>query len=151
VPLIADVTWERWGWLRLEHLLQDLQFAFRQLRRSPGFTVTTVLTLALGIGALTTVATWTNAILYNPWPHVVAPHELRFIHATVLGNNGYSVHYDNYRFIRESGAPGRMPLPSPRRRSISPNRVRTRRRSPPGWSPRITFSSSASGRRAAAS
>jgi predicted permease len=103
VPLIADVTRERWGWLRLEHLLQDLRFALRQLRRSPGFAITAVLTLALGIGALTTVATWTNAVLYNPWPHVAAPRELRFIDATVLGNNGYSVHYDNYRFLRESG------------------------------------------------
>jgi predicted permease len=87
----------------LENLVQDLHFAFRQLRKSPGFTLTAVLTLALGIGALTTVATWTNAVLYNPWPHVAAPRELRFIDATVLGNNGYSVHYDNYRFIRESG------------------------------------------------
>jgi macrolide transport system ATP-binding/permease protein len=103
MPLIADVTRERWRWLRLEHLLQDLQFALRQMRRFPGFTITAVLTLALGIGALTTVATWTNAVLYNPWPHVAAPRELRFVDATVLGNNGYSVHYDNYRFMRESG------------------------------------------------
>ncbi len=103
MPLIADVTRERWGWLRLEHLLQDLQFALRQMRRSPGFTITAILTLALGIGALTTVATWTNAVLYNPWPHVAAPRELRFIDATVLGNNGYSVHYDNYLYLRESG------------------------------------------------
>jgi hypothetical protein len=103
VPLIADVTRERWGWLRLEHLLQDIKFALRQMRRSPGFTITAVLTLALGIGALTTVATWTNAVLYNPWPHVAAPRELRFVDATVLGNNGYSVHYDDYRFMRESG------------------------------------------------
>jgi len=103
LPLIADVTRERWGWLRLEHLLRDLQFAARQMRRSPGFTITALLTLALGIGALTTVATWTNAILYNPWPHVEAPRDLRFVDATVLGNNGYSVHHDNYRFMRESG------------------------------------------------
>ncbi len=103
VPLIADVTRERWGWLRLEHLLQDLRSAVRQMRRSPGFSITAVLTLALGIGALTTVATWSNAVLYNPWPHVEEPRELRFIDATVLGNNGYSVHYDNYRFMRESG------------------------------------------------
>jgi predicted permease len=103
LPLIADVTRERWGWLRLEHLLRDLQFAARQMRRSPGFTITALLTLALGIGALTTVATWTNAVLYNPWPHVEAPRDLRFVDATVLGNNGYSVHHDNYRFMRESG------------------------------------------------
>ena len=87
----------------LENLWQDLRFAFRQLRKSPGFTLTAVLTLALGIGALTTVATWTNAVLYNPWPHVNAPRELRFIDATVLGNDGYSVHYDNYQFLRDSG------------------------------------------------
>ncbi len=75
----------------------------RQLRRSPGFALTAILTLALGIGGLTTVATWTNAVLYNPWPHVAAPRELRFIDATVLGNSGYSVHYDHYEFLRDSG------------------------------------------------
>jgi putative ABC transport system permease protein len=87
----------------IENLLQDIRFALRQLRNALAFTLTAVLTLALGIAALTTVATWTNAVLYNPWPHVDAPRELRFIDSTVLGNQGYSVHYDQYRFLRESG------------------------------------------------
>jgi hypothetical protein len=87
----------------IENVLQDTRFASRQLRKASGFTLTAVLTLALGIGALTTIATWTNAVLYNPRPHVAAPRELRFIDATVLGNQGYSVHYDQYRFVRESG------------------------------------------------
>src|ERR1700690_2885922 len=89
--------------ITMRRLLHDLRYAFRQLRKSPSFAMTAVLPLALGIGALTTVATWTNAVLYNPWPHVAAPRELRFVDATVLGNDGYSIHYDKYRFLREQG------------------------------------------------
>ena len=78
----------------------DLLYALRQLRKAPGFTLTAVLTLALGIGALTTVATWTNAVLYNPWPQVANQASIRFIDATVLGNDGYSLHYDEFRFVK---------------------------------------------------
>ena len=84
-------------------LFQDLRFALRQLRRAPGFAFAVVLTLALGIGALTTVATWTNAVLFNPWPHVQKPTELRFASATVLGSPGYSVNYRQFSFLRDEG------------------------------------------------
>lgn len=80
--------------------VRDIRYALRQLRRSPGFALTAVLTLALGIGALATVATWTNAVLFNPWPQVSASRALRFIDATVLGGEGYSVHYDQYQYVR---------------------------------------------------
>jgi predicted permease len=82
---------------------QEIQYAVRQLLRAPGFTLTVVLTLALGIGALTTVATWTNAILFNPWPHVQEPRQIRFVSATVLGSTGYSVNYKAFEFLRSQG------------------------------------------------
>lgn len=82
-------------------LWKDVRYAVRQLRHAPGFTLTVIATLALGIGALTTVATWTNALIFHPWPHVQQSRELRFVSATVLGSTGYSVNYDQYAFVRE--------------------------------------------------
>jgi len=52
----------------MNQLLHDLRFAFRQLRKSPGFTVTVVITLALGIGANTAIFTLVQGILLSSLP-----------------------------------------------------------------------------------
>jgi len=55
--------------VRFESLSQDLRFAFRQLRRNPGFAITAILTLALGIGASTAVFSVAYGVLIDPFPY----------------------------------------------------------------------------------
>ena len=54
---------------RFETIFQDLHFALRQLRRSPGFTLTAILMLALGIGASVALFAFVDAALIKPLPY----------------------------------------------------------------------------------
>src|ERR1700720_228901 len=71
-------------------LAQNLRFAFRQLRKAPGFTVSVVLIMALGIGATTAIFSLVEGILLRPLPFSV-PDRLVLIGDRLGGNSATSV------------------------------------------------------------
>ena len=68
VTLVKETTREMWGWTWLERIVQDVRYGVRLMARSPAFTAMVVLSLALGIGAVSTVFALINAIELKTLP-----------------------------------------------------------------------------------
>ena len=67
-------------------LLQDLRYSARQLIKSPGFTLTAVISLGLGIGAATAVFSVIYAVLVSPYPYPTADRIVRLTTFSVAGS-----------------------------------------------------------------
>src|ERR1700744_2991685 len=68
IPLVQDVTHDMWGRGWLEQLGRDVRYALRQLRKSPGFTITATAMLAVAICANSTVFSWIDGTMLRPVP-----------------------------------------------------------------------------------
>ncbi|HEX6463841.1 MAG TPA: ABC transporter permease, partial [Vicinamibacterales bacterium] len=92
----------------LESVLRDVRYAARLLRRHPGFTLTAVLTLALGIGLNTTLFTTINAVMFRPLPVRDGDRLVRFerwFASERLGAGQYYFTGQEYDYIRDHRAP----------------------------------------------
>ena len=85
----------------LETLLQDVRYAVRLLRRSPLFTATAALSLAIGIGANTTIFSVASALLVRPLPGLAESDRLVDVGRTQDARGFDTVSYPNYRDLRE--------------------------------------------------
>ncbi|MFP5237955.1 MAG: ADOP family duplicated permease [Acidobacteriota bacterium] len=69
VTLLQERSREAWQWPLLESIWADVRYAFRQMRKNPGFAAVTIGTLALGIGAATALFTVVDHVLLRPVPY----------------------------------------------------------------------------------
>lgn len=80
VTLTREAARERWSVPWLDHLLRDVRYALRGLRRSPGFTATVILTLGLGIGANVAMFRVVDQLLYRPLAYLRDPGQVHRIY-----------------------------------------------------------------------
>jgi predicted permease len=96
--LLEERSREVWQWPTLESMWADVRLALRQLRRSPGFTVAAVLTLALAIGANAVVFAVLNALILRP---LNVPHADSLYTLEHGGYKDQSTSYPDYLDLRE--------------------------------------------------
>jgi predicted permease len=94
----------------ISNLVQDVRYAARQLRRAPGFAAVAILTIALGIGATTSIYSVVNAALIRtlPWPHadqIVVPQSIN-----VGTDDRWNVTYRDFLTWQDDSAFARVAL-----------------------------------------
>jgi predicted permease len=93
-----------WGWTWIDDLGQDLLYAFRLLRKAPGFTLMVVVTLALGIGANTAIFSVVNAVLLQALPYTRADQLVSIFESNLHeGVTATGCSYQDLKELRDSG------------------------------------------------
>jgi hypothetical protein len=100
VGVVREEVRDVWGWTPVEQFLQDVRYAARTVRRSPGFTLTAVLSLALGIGANTGIFSLADALLFRPLA-IREPGSLAVVRATTPERALEHVSFPDFKEFRD--------------------------------------------------
>jgi predicted permease len=82
-------------------LWQDIRYSLRVIAKAPGFAALAILTLALGIGANTTIFSWINSTLLNPVPGLERPNEVVSLTLSKPGDNPFPFTYPDLEAMRD--------------------------------------------------
>jgi hypothetical protein len=107
---------------------QDVQYSLRMIVKTPGYAAIAILTLALGIGANTTIFSWINATLLNPIPGLANPLEVVSLSLGRGADNPFPFTYPDFEMIRDgqrsfAGLTGCNPTPMSLTGKGKPERV----------------------------
>jgi len=80
---------------------QDIRYSLRMIAKAPGFAALAILTLALGIGANTTIFSWINSTLLNPVPGLTNPREVVSLTLSKPGDNPFPFTYPDLEAMRD--------------------------------------------------
>ena len=72
---------------------QDVRYSLRVIAKAPGYAAIAIVTLALGIGANTTIFTWVDSALLNPVPGLTRPSEVVALSLSKPGEEPFSLSY----------------------------------------------------------
>jgi MacB-like periplasmic core domain len=81
--------------------MQDVRYSLRMLAKAPGFAAIAILTLALGIGANSTIFSWINSALLNPVPGIANQSEVVSLIQGQPGGNPLGFSYPDYEAMRD--------------------------------------------------
>ncbi len=82
-------------------LIQDLRYALRNFRNRPTFAAVAILTIAIGIGANTTIFSWLRSLVLNPFPGTVEPERIVAIENTAPDGEPITTSYLDFRDFRD--------------------------------------------------
>jgi predicted permease len=101
VTQLREESRDYWGFPAVDILAQNVRYALRGLRRSPGFTATVIVTLGLGIGANAAMFGVIDRLMFRPYPYLRDPSSVNrvYLQTTIRGRSTANLTFPYLRYL----------------------------------------------------